>query len=113
MCLAVPGKIVSVSRSDEDPLTGTLAAVDFQGSRVEVCLAMTPEADVGDWVLVHAGFALAVLEEADARQTWEYLNTAGLGDVPEELRGEGSARPAAAGEATAGEAAGGEAAAGE
>ena len=74
MCLAVPGKIVTVSRTGDDPVLGSVATVDFQGSRLDVSLAMTPEADVGDWVLVHAGFAMTVLDEADAMETWEYLN---------------------------------------
>jgi hydrogenase expression/formation protein HypC len=52
--------------------------VDFQGSRVDVSLAMTPEAAAGDWVLVHAGFALTVLDEAEARRTWEVLAAAGV-----------------------------------
>lgn len=74
MCLAVPGKIVEIIGS-EDPL-GRLATVDFQGSRVEASLAMTPEARNGDWVLVHAGFALTVLDEAEAKDTWETLQLA-------------------------------------
>jgi len=41
---------------------------------------------VGDWVLVHAGFALTVIDEAEARETWEYLDMAGLGQMPAELR---------------------------
>lgn len=86
MCLAVPGKIIAARRSEDDPITGSVGTVDFQGSQVEVSLAMTPEADVGDWVLVHAGFALTVIDEADARETWEYLDLAGLGDMPAELR---------------------------
>jgi hydrogenase expression/formation protein HypC len=86
MCLAVPGKIVAVTKHSDDPVTGCVGTVDFQGSQVEVSLAMTPEAGTGDWVLVHAGFALTVLDEAEARETWEYLNLAGLGDVPAEPR---------------------------
>lgn len=74
MCLAVPGKIIEVA-GDDDPL-GRLAIVDFQGSRVEASLAMTPEANEGDWVLVHAGFALTVLDETEARETWETLQLA-------------------------------------
>ena len=93
MCLAVPGKILDVAESDK-VVTGPVATVDFQGSRMEVSLAITPEAGPGDWVLVHAGFALTVLEEADARQTWEYLEMGGLGVMPEELR---SAAPASFG----------------
>ena len=71
MCLAVPGKIIEVKRSDDDPVTGSLAMVDFQGSRVEVSLAFTPEAKQGDWVLVHAGFALNTLDEDEAKRDEE------------------------------------------
>ena len=77
MCLAVPGRVIAVEAGD-GPIR-RLGTVDFQGSRVEVSLAMTPEAAVGDWVLVHAGFAISRLDEADARETWEYLREA---DIP-------------------------------
>ena len=82
MCLAVPGKIVEVTQSPDDPITGRVAVVDMQGSRIETSLAMTPEAGEGDWVLVHAGFALSVLDEAEAKETWETLKMA-LGDDAE------------------------------
>ena len=77
MCLAVPGKIIEYREADTDE-PGPLATVDFQGSRVEVSLAMTPKARVGDWVLVHAGFTLNILDEQEARETWYYLREAGL-----------------------------------
>ena len=76
MCLAVPGKIIELTETDGDPVTGRIAIVDMQGSRIEASLAMTPEAEIGDWVLVHAGFALAVLDEDEARETWEALQLA-------------------------------------
>ena len=65
MCLAVPGAVVS--RHDDE------LVVDFQGNRMTVSGLMTPDARPGDWVLVHAGFAITQLDEADARQTWDYL----------------------------------------
>jgi hydrogenase expression/formation protein HypC len=65
MCLAVPGRIIALAESD--------ATVDFQGSRVAVCTLLTPDVHLGDWVLVHAGFAIATLDEDAARETWEYL----------------------------------------
>jgi hydrogenase expression/formation protein HypC len=80
MCLAVPGKIVEL-RDAEPGQPGPQAVVDFQGSRVEASLAMTPEAGIGDWVLVHAGFAITVLDETEAAETFESLNLA-LGDEP-------------------------------
>lgn len=76
MCLAVPGKILDVKEIAGDPALGRTATIDFQGSRVEASLAMTPEAGVGDWVLVHAGFAITQLDEAEAMATFESLREA-------------------------------------
>jgi hydrogenase expression/formation protein HypC len=71
MCLAVPGKIVSIGAGES---TGVrLGTIDFQGNRAEVNLVLTPEATAGDWVLVHAGFAIQTLNEEDALETWKYL----------------------------------------
>jgi hydrogenase expression/formation protein HypC len=64
MCLAVPGRIVQVT--DDYLRMGT---VNFDGATLEVCLAYVPEAQIGDYVLVHAGFALAQLDEAQAAET--------------------------------------------
>ncbi len=72
MCLAVPGKLVEIKKDGSDDISA-VGTVDFQGSRLEVGLALTPEAQLGDWVLVHAGYALNVLGEQEARETWEYL----------------------------------------
>ncbi len=72
MCLAVPGQVVSREGDDME--------VDFQGTRSTVGALMTPEAQVGDWVLVHAGYAISRLDEAEARKTWEYLRL--LDDEP-------------------------------
>ncbi len=81
MCLAVPGKILSIYDEQADaPLTRT-AKVDFQGSRLDVSLAFTPEAAKGDWVLVHAGFAIRRLEESEALETWEYLEAAEIAEM--------------------------------
>jgi hydrogenase expression/formation protein HypC len=71
MCLAVPGRVMSVSGSEGDP--GRIAVVDLQGNRVETSLALTPEAGEGDWVLMHAGFAIEVIDEDHAREIWQYL----------------------------------------
>jgi len=91
MCLAVPGRIVEILGDDggSAPALGPVATVDFQGSRVEVSLAMAPEASVGQWVLVHAGFAIAVLDEDEARGTWEYLQAGGAGEMPEQFQAGG------------------------
>ena len=77
MCLGVPGQIKTIN---EDGLLPQ-GEVDFGGTRREVCLAYTPEAAVGDWVLVHVGFAISRLSEDDARRTLEDL--AALADVGE------------------------------
>lgn len=84
MCLAVPGRLLEVRTSQAATPVGT---VDFQGTRLEIGLAFTPEAKVGDWVLVHAGFALHVLDEAEALETWSYLKAAGVAEMPSELSG--------------------------
>jgi hydrogenase expression/formation protein HypC len=63
MCLAVPGKLVDVYEQDGMPM----GKADFGGIRKEVCLACTPEAGAGDWVIVHVGFALSRLDEAEAQ----------------------------------------------
>lgn len=68
MCLGVPGRITEV----EEGLM-RMGVVDFDGSSLKVCLAYVPEAAVGDYVLVHAGFALARLDEQQARETLEIL----------------------------------------
>jgi hydrogenase expression/formation protein HypC len=65
MCLAVPGQIVTIS-CDDDPLQRS-GRVDFSGVSREISLAYVPEARVGDYVIVHAGFALSVLDEDEAR----------------------------------------------
>ncbi len=87
MCLATPGRLIS-RRPADDVGAGPTGIVDFHGSRVEVSLACTPEAEVGDWVLVHSGFAISRLDEADARETWELLrHDERLAEaVPEEFR---------------------------
>lgn len=64
MCLAVPAKIISLNfNADELLQTGF---VDFSGVQKEISLAYVPEANVGDYVIVHAGFALSILDEDEA-----------------------------------------------
>ncbi|MBS1513676.1 MAG: HypC/HybG/HupF family hydrogenase formation chaperone [Bacteroidetes bacterium] len=72
MCLAVPGKIVSINDS-ESPFTRT-GKVSFGGIIKEVNLSYTPEANINDYVIVHVGFALKKLDEAEAGKVFEYLN---------------------------------------
>ena len=70
MCLAIPGKIESVS--GDDPLT-RMGKVNFGGVLKDACLAYVPEAQVGDYVIVHVGFALSRLDEEEAQKVFEYL----------------------------------------
>lgn len=70
MCLAIPGRIVSIS--GDEPLM-RFAQVDFGGVGKQINLAYVPEAAVGDYVLVHVGFALSVIDEAEAEQIFSDL----------------------------------------
>ena len=65
MCLAIPGKIESITGDD---ILTRFGSVNFNGIIKEVFLGYVPEARVGDYVNVHAGFAISILQEEDARQ---------------------------------------------
>jgi hydrogenase expression/formation protein HypC len=69
MCLAVPGRIVNVAGDD----VTRSGRVDFGGLSKEINLAFVPEAQVGDYVLVHVGFAITVIDAADAGRLIEAL----------------------------------------
>jgi hydrogenase expression/formation protein HypC len=69
MCLGIPGKVVETYRAD-DVLMGK---VDFGGVCKRVCLEHVPQVQIGEYVLVHVGFALNTLEEAEARRVFAYL----------------------------------------
>ncbi len=79
MCLGIPGKIVEIWGKDLE----RMGKVDFGGVVREVALAYVPEAQVGDYVIVHVGFALNVLDEEEAQETWRLLKE--IGAVEEEL----------------------------
>ena len=70
MCLAIPGRVTSIQ--GQDALT-RMGKVDFGGVLKEACLAYVPEAQVGDYVIVHAGFAISRVDEAEANTVFEYL----------------------------------------
>jgi hydrogenase expression/formation protein HypC len=70
MCLAVPGKVLSIS--GDEPLSRA-GRVSFSGVVRQVSLACVPEAKVGDYVLVHVGFALSVVDETEANRIFDYL----------------------------------------
>jgi hydrogenase expression/formation protein HypC len=73
MCLAVPGKILEIT---SESAFGRMAKVSFGGVVKEVALAYVPEANVDDYVIVHTGFALSVVDEAEAEEIWRYLEEA-------------------------------------
>ena len=77
MCLAVPGKLISISGED----LNRSSKVNFGGVLKEVNLAYVPEAQVGDYVIVHVGFALSKVDEAEAQRVFEYLDA--MGDLGE------------------------------
>ena len=80
MCLGVPGKVIETYR-EHDVLMGK---VNFGGIIKRACLEHTPDAHVGDYVIVHVGFALSRVDEAEARRIFEFLESAGQ---MEELEG--------------------------
>jgi hydrogenase expression/formation protein HypC len=85
MCLAVPGRIRSIS--GDDPLT-RMGKVDFGGVIKEVALAYVPDAGVGDYVLVHVGFAISKVDEKEAAETLDLLRE--IADRAERAEGEES-----------------------
>ena len=88
MCLAIPGQILRIE-GGTDP-TVVLATVDFNGIRKLVSLAFTPEARPGDYVLVHVGFALAIISAEEAQKTLDFLSEAASPDeIQRELSGDG------------------------
>ncbi|MDH3404091.1 MAG: HypC/HybG/HupF family hydrogenase formation chaperone [Acidobacteriota bacterium] len=78
MCLGVPGRIVEM---EQDALGLNMGKVSFAGITKEVCLAYTPEAEVGDYVVVHVGFAISKIDEEEARKVFAYLEE--LGELEE------------------------------
>lgn len=82
MCLGIPGRVIAVSEQH-----GTrMASVDFGGVTKSVCLAYVPEVGVGDYTIVHAGFAITRLDEAAALEMLALFNEMGM--LEEELAGE-------------------------
>jgi hydrogenase expression/formation protein HypC len=70
MCLAIPGKIIEIA---EDAEGVRMAKTNFGGIVKRVCLEYTPDAQVGEYVLVHVGFALGKVDEAEAERTYKLL----------------------------------------
>lgn len=89
MCLAIPGRIVAIEESEAD---GRVARVDYGIAVKSAKLLFLPEARVGDYVIVQAGFASTLLEEAEALEALEYAR-----QIDEVLARESTAEPGAAG----------------
>jgi hydrogenase expression/formation protein HypC len=87
MCLAVPGKIVSIE--GDDPILRD-GKVNFGGVVKRVNLSLVPEAKIGDYVLVHVGLALSIVDEEEANQVFEFLKT--IGELIE-IEGESNLEP--------------------
>ena len=87
MCLAIPGKLLSITAQLDE--TFRQGKVSFGGISKEINLSMVPEARVGDYVLVHVGVAIGVVDEEEARQTFEYLKQ--MGEVDEITQNENNA----------------------
>ncbi len=69
MCLGIPGEVVELHEQDGLPM----GKVEFGGIRKDVCLVYTPEARVGQYVLVHVGFAISQIDTAEAQEIFSYL----------------------------------------
>lgn len=76
MCLAVPGKIVSIDESDPEL---KMAKVNFGGVNKNICIQWLPDVQVGEYVLAHVGFALSKIDEKDAEETIKVLKD--MGDI--------------------------------
>ena len=79
MCLAIPGKLVDIYQKENL----RMAKVDFGGIAREICLEYTPKAKVGDYALVHVGFAISLMDEEEAQETLRLLQE--IADIGEEL----------------------------
>lgn len=87
MCLAIPGKVLTIDHS-QAPRMGT---VDFNGIRKQVCLEWLPDVSVGEYVIVHVGFALSKVDEDEALATLRLLEE--IGDGLDELTPDSEEKP--------------------
>lgn len=79
MCLSIPGKLIEITAALDDVFR--IGKVDFEGIKKEVNLAMVPEAQVGDYVLVHVGAAISIIDEQEAKETFDLIKQ--MGDLDE------------------------------
>jgi hydrogenase expression/formation protein HypC len=97
MCLGIPGKVLEIVQQDG---LMPMAKVEFGGITKDICLAYLPEAGVGDFVLVHVGFAISKIDEQEAQEIFTYIQQ--IGEMAEHvdppdslpLEGNGEAEPA-------------------
>jgi hydrogenase expression/formation protein HypC len=82
MCLAIPGQVLSIAGDDPIMRTGR---VDFGGIVKEINFAYVPEVRVGEYVLVHVGFAISIIDEAEAERVFGYLRDIGVLEIEEDL----------------------------
>jgi hydrogenase expression/formation protein HypC len=82
MCLGIPGKVIEITEANGV----RMGRVDFSGIQKEVCLAYVPEIEVGDYTIIHVGFAITQLDEASALETLALFEE--MGKLEEELYGE-------------------------
>lgn len=80
MCLGIPGKILNIYETNGLKM----GQIDFGGVIREACLDYVPEAQVGDYTLIHVGFALNIISESEAQETLELIKQ--ISDIDEELR---------------------------
>jgi hydrogenase expression/formation protein HypC len=83
MCLAVPGKVISIDKSNADL---AMAKVDFSGITRDICVQWLPEVREGDYILAHVGMALNILDEEEALETLTLIRE--LGEINESLQPE-------------------------
>jgi hydrogenase expression/formation protein HypC len=91
MCLAIPGKIVEIYEENEL----RMGKLDFGGAVRKCCLQCTPEALVGDYALVHVGFAISIVDEAEAARTYQLL--AEMGELMAQIDAEAAETPESSG----------------
>lgn len=81
MCLGIPGKLLEISERDSLPM----GRVEFGGIVKDICLAYVPEAQVGEYVLVHVGFAISRIDEEEAAEIFSYIEQIGeLSDLQDD-----------------------------
>lgn len=90
MCLGIPGRVTEI----RDDAGLAMGKVDFGGVRKEACLAYLPEIAIGDYVIVHVGFAISKVDEEEALKTLEVLGTMGVIGPELMTMGPGMAEPA-------------------